>query len=242
MSRTMAVSEHDDEAEPGLPAPLPAGERLLWRGAPDWRLLARHGFYWRWFALYFAVLIVWRGAATLLDGGSATSALATTLWTVPLAAMVLGCIAGLAWLVARNTVYTLTDKRVVMRVGIVLTVTFNLPLRRIDTVRLHNLHGLPNGAGDVALLLHNDDRIGYLHLWPHVRPWHFNRTEPMLCALPEAAKVAQLLGDALAQSAGVTMRAAETTTAATTATATTGAQPARQMPGVQARPGMARAA
>ncbi len=204
MSRNMAVSEHDDEAEPGLPAPLPAGEHLLWRGAPDWRLLARHGFYWRWFALYFCVLILWRGAATLLDGGGATSALATLLWTVPLAALALGFIAGLAWLVARNTVYTLTDKRVVLRVGIVLTVTFNLPLRRIDTVRLNSQ---PNGAGDVALVLHTDDRIGYLHLWPHVRPGRFNRTEPMLCALPNAAQVAKLLGDALAQSAQQPVRA-----------------------------------
>ena len=228
MSRSMAVSEHDDEAEPGLPAPLPAGERLLWRGAPDWRLLARHGFYWRWFALYFCVLIVWRAAATLLDGGPVASALATTLWTVPLAALVLGFIAGLAWLVARNTVYTLTDRRIVMRVGIVLTVTFNLPLRRMDAARLH---GLPNGAGDVALVLHTDDRIGYLHLWPHVRPWHFNRTEPMLCALPDGAQVATLLGDALAQSALLPVR-----------TAVPAAQHNRPTTAAQAHPNMARAA
>ena len=37
----------------------------------------------------------------------------------------------LAWLTSRNTVYTITNKRVVMRIGIVLSVTFNLPLRVI---------------------------------------------------------------------------------------------------------------
>ncbi len=37
----------------------------------------------------------------------------------------------MAWLSARSTVYTLTDRRMVMRMGIVLTVTFNLPFKRI---------------------------------------------------------------------------------------------------------------
>ena len=197
------VGEHDDEAAPGLPAPLPAGERLLWRGAPDWRVLARRSFHLRKLAAYFAVLIAWRGFSSLADGGSLASAAASTLWTVPLAALALGFIALLAWLVASNTVYTLTDRRVVMRVGIVLTVTFNLPLCRIEAARLH---ALPGGAGDIALVLNNDDRIGYIHLWPHVRPWRFARTEPMLRALPDAAPVAQLLADALQQSLAMPVR------------------------------------
>jgi hypothetical protein len=186
--------EHDDEALPGLPAPLPPGERLLWRGAPDWRILAGRSFHLRKVALYFGVLIAWRFISTLIDGGTLGMAAATTLWTVPLAALAMGLIALLSWLVASNTVYTLTDKRVVMRVGIVLTVTFNLPLRRIETARVH---ALPGGAGDIALVLHPDDRIGYIHLWPHARPWHFARTEPMLRAIPDAAPVARLLADAL---------------------------------------------
>lgn len=191
------VTEHDDEALPGLPSPLPAGERLLWRGAPDWRVLARYSFHLRKVAAYFAVLIVWRIVTSLVDGGTPVDAAATLLWTVPMAGMALGLIALLSWLAATNTVYTLTDRRLVMRVGIVLTVTFNLPLRRIETARLH---ALPNGAGDIALVLNPQDRIGYIHLWPHARPWCFTRTEPMLRALPDAAPVARLLADALQQS------------------------------------------
>ena len=200
---TPHVGEHDDEVSPGLPAPLPAGERLLWRGAPDWRVLARRSFHLRKVAAYFAVLIVWRGVTTLMDGGTLPDAAATTLWTVPLAALALGVIALLSWLVASNTVYTLTDRRMVMRVGIVLTVTFNLPFRRIETARLH---ALPGGAGDIALVLHPEDRIGYIHLWPHARPWHFNRPEPMLRALPDAAAVAELLADALQKSLATPVR------------------------------------
>jgi hypothetical protein len=195
--RAPAVSEHEHESEPGLPEALPAGEKLLWRGTPDWRLLARRGFHFNKFALYFAVLIVWRAGSVLGDGMGVTAALATLFVTVPLAALALGFIALLAWLVERTTVYTLTDRRVVMRIGVVLTVTFNLPLRRIETVRLHALSG---EAGDIALALDREDRIGYAHLWPHARPWHLARAEPMLRALPQARNVAALLADALSKS------------------------------------------
>lgn len=195
--RTLERSEHDDEAELGLPSPLPAGEQLLWRGAPDWRVLARRNFHVRKLSVYFAALVVWRAAAVLIDGGTALQAVATLFWTVPLAGMALGLIALMAWLVASNAVYTITDRRVVMRVGVVLTVTFNLPLRRIETARLL---ARPDGTGDIALVLNPEDRIGYVHLWPHVRPWHFTRTEPMLRGLPDAAPVARLLGEALSRS------------------------------------------
>lgn len=201
----MHRGEHDGEAAPGLPAPLPAGERLLWRGAPDWRVLARRSFHWAKLAAYFGVLVAWRYASSLADGAGLVGALAATAWTLPLAALALGLVALLSWLVATNTVYTLTDRRMVLRVGVVLTVTFNLPLRRIEAARLHPL---PGGAGDIALLLHPDDRIGYIHLWPHARPWHFARTEPMLRALPDAAAVAGLLAQALQQSLVTPVRTA----------------------------------
>ena len=204
--RAILRGEHDGEAQPGLPEPLPPGERLLWRGAPDWRVLARRGFHMPWFAFYFGVLIVWRAGSSLADGAPLASALVGTLWTLPLAALALGFIALLAWLVGRTTVYTLTDRRVVMRVGVVLTVTFNLPLRRIETARLRS-----TGAthGDIALLLNPQDRIGYFHLWPHARPWQFKRTEPMLRELPQAGEVARLLAEALAATAAAAEQPAQ---------------------------------
>ena len=53
------------------------------------------------------------------------------------------------------------------------------------------------------LLLDAADRIAYVHLWPHARPWHLRRTEPMLRALPQARAVATILSGALADAAGV---------------------------------------
>ena len=50
--------EHEFEAAPGLPEALPAGERLLWQGSPDWKSLAVHVFHVRTLAVYFGVMMV----------------------------------------------------------------------------------------------------------------------------------------------------------------------------------------
>jgi hypothetical protein len=201
------AGEHEHEPFPGLPEKPPAGERLLWQGAPDWRVLARRGFKLPWFATYFALLLAWRFVSARADGGSVAQALGAVAWTLPLVVAALGFVALLAWLVARTTLYTLTDRRVVMRIGIVLSVSFNLPLVRVEAAQLRR-HA--DGSGDIALRLNPSDRIGLLHLWPHARPWRFTRTEPMLRALPEGQRVASLLVDALARSLREDERAAVT--------------------------------
>jgi hypothetical protein len=204
--------EHEHEPHPGLPESLPAGERLLWQGAPDWRVLARRGFRLPWFAAYFALLLAWRFASTRADGGSVAQALGAVAWTLPLVVATLGFVALLAWLVARTTLYTLTDRRVVMRIGVVLSVSFNLPLVRVEAAQLRR-HA--DGSGDIALRLHPSDRIGVMHLWPHARPWRFTRTEPMLRALPEGQRVAGLLVEALTRSLREDERAAVVASTAT---------------------------
>ena len=37
-------AEHEFEAALGLPEPLPAGETILWQGAPSWTAMAKHVF------------------------------------------------------------------------------------------------------------------------------------------------------------------------------------------------------
>ena len=188
---------HDDFAfEPvrGLPAELPPGERMLWQGAPRWQDLAIHAFHVRLVALYFVGIVLVAGAAEALSGGTVTDILRPALWLVPLGSVAVGLLAGLAWASARTTVYTVTTKRVVLRFGIALPITLNLPFARIDgaSVRL-----LPGGVGDIPLTLSGQDRLAYLILWPHVRPFRFTRPEPMLRAVPDAATVAGVLGAAL---------------------------------------------
>ncbi len=199
MKETTHEHEHEFEAAYGLPEALPAGEKLLWQGTPDWRTLARDAMHVRLLAVYFAAMLSWRAAVALLDGGGWLGALASIQLLVPLTLIALALLCGLAWLVSRTTAYTITNKRVVMRVGIVLTVTFNIPFTHIQSAGLR-----PRGAGigDIVLSLAGNDQIAYVHLWPHARPWHVKRTEPMLRALPNAQAVAQLLAQALATSAG----------------------------------------
>ncbi|MDH4374950.1 MAG: photosynthetic complex putative assembly protein PuhB [Ramlibacter sp.] len=178
--------EHEFEAAPGLPEPLPPGERILWQGAPDWRVLALHAYHLRQLAGYFGVMMAiqalyhWDApAGTLLSSLALSAALAGTA---------LGLLALGAWLSARTTLYTLTTRRVVMRIGIVLTITLNVPLRQL---RGADLLAHPSGVGDLSLALAGKERIGWLHLWPHARPWHLADPQPTLRCIPNAAAVGE---------------------------------------------------
>jgi hypothetical protein len=111
-----------------------------------------------------------------------------------LAVMGLGLLLGSAWMSARNALYTITDRRVVMRYGIALTLTYNLPFARIDAadVRLWNTQGV----GDISLQLNRSDRIGWVHLWPHNRPWHMKHPQPSLRCVAQASEAGRVLAQA----------------------------------------------
>ena len=128
--------EHEFEPEYGLPEPLPAGERVLWQGSPQWQVMARRIFHVRKLTLYFGVILAVRAATVLSGGGTAADALLAALWLMPAVLLALGMVSLMAWMSSRTTVYTITDRRVVMRVGIVLSLTFNLPFSRIAAAGL----------------------------------------------------------------------------------------------------------
>jgi hypothetical protein len=86
--------------------------------------------------------------------------------------------------------YTLTNKRMVMRIGVVLTLTFNLPLRMLAGASVQTN---PDGTGDIALKLAGDDHIAWLNLWPHARPWVLSHPEPSLRCIPDVAVVSERL-------------------------------------------------
>lgn len=188
-------SEYDVEPVRGLPALPPKGEHVLWRGAPDWKTLALKVFRVRGIALYFGVLEVWKLIGIAYDGGTLQDALAVTATLAVMAALAIAFFVLLAWAIGRSTVYTITNRRVVMRIGVALPVTFNLPFGMIDGAALRDQGA---GVGDIPLQLRPGVRMAYLVMWPHVRPWRFSSPEPMLRCIPDAARTAQLLGEALA--------------------------------------------
>ena len=61
--------EHELEPQYGLPERLPASEKLLWQGSPDFAAVALQVFHLRKVAIYFALMLAWRGATVLADGG-----------------------------------------------------------------------------------------------------------------------------------------------------------------------------
>ncbi len=182
----------------GLPEHLPEGERLLWQGAPDWRTLAQRTFHARKIAAYFAVIVLWMAGSALRDSTPLTQAGMTVLRAAAVGAVPVALICAYAWIVSRMTVYNITDRRVVLRVGIALPITINIPFSRISGA---DLAQQADGSGGIALSLAGTDRLAYAVIWPHARPWRFGRPEPMLRGLRDVRPVAQLLARALAASA-----------------------------------------
>ncbi|MFZ5705837.1 MAG: photosynthetic complex putative assembly protein PuhB [Pseudomonadota bacterium] len=193
------MTEHEIEPIPGLPGQLPPGERILWQGSPEWRVLARTAFGTRWVAGYFALLI-----AVSIVFGSITGVAMTTA----LGGVALGLLHLLARASARTTLYTLTNRRIVLRIGIAVPKCINLPLGKIAAVDL-GCHA--DGTGDLPLTLMGTHRMGYLAFWPHVLPWKVGTPRPMLRAVPDAANVAALVArTCLAANPGGQIAVAET--------------------------------
>ena len=184
---------------------LPPGERVLWQGRPEWRSLARRAFHLRGLAAYFAVLLAWYAATALSGNQPPRAAAEAILRMAALAAFPLLLIGLYAWVTSRLSVYTITDRRLVLRVGVALPVTVNLPFARIEQAGLRTW---ADGHGSLTLTLAAGERMAYLVMWPHARPWHLARTQPMLRCIADAERVAQILARALAAAAQMPVAAA----------------------------------
>ena len=189
------MSEYDFEPVRGLPFRPSEDEKILWQGSPNWRSLAVHLCHVRSVTIYFAVLMLWRIAVAYSDGKPIRDALEIDAWLAALLGIVMAMALTFAFLAARTTIYTVTTKRVVLRYGIAFTKAVNVPLRMVKSAGLR-MHA--NGTADIALTLTGPDKIAYLILWPHARPWRFSLPEPMLRAIPEPQKAADALKAALA--------------------------------------------
>lgn len=179
----------------GLPERPPQGERILWQGSPDWRALAWRAFHIREVAFYFAALVAAQPLLALLDGGASRATLAGMGWIALAGSLAMACLGFIAWLSARGSVYTITSRRLVLRIGVALPITINLPFALVATAGLRLRR---DGTGDLPLALNPGERVSYAVLWPHARPWRLSRPEPMLRCVPDAAMVGDVLGRALA--------------------------------------------
>lgn len=188
------MSEQPATADHGLPEALPAGEVIVWQGAPAWGAVARRVLHVRKVALYFALLLAWSVASGLYDGLPGGDIARDALTLLPVGGAAIGLLLLFAWLIARTTRYTITTRRVVMQFGVALSMSVNFPFRIIEAASLRRY---TDGTGDIPLTLSGDGRLAYLVLWPHARPWQIRRPQPMLRVVPRAAEVAETLARAM---------------------------------------------
>jgi Bacterial PH domain len=125
----------------------------------------------------------------------------TMVWLFVPCCAACGVLALLAWLSSRTTQYTITSRRIIMQFGIALPMTLNIPFRIIGAAALRPY---ADGSGDIPIAISGNDRIAYLMLWPHVRPWRAARTEPMLRSVDDAKHVSEILARAVVAAANAT--------------------------------------
>jgi hypothetical protein len=193
-------AEYEFEAALGLPEPLPQDEMILWQGAPNWISMAKHVFRLQWLSLYFAVIVIWQLISVSGSEGGLAAGWSSVALAFSLAVIGLVLVGLLAYWSATTTMYTLTNRRIVMRVGIVLTVTFNLPYKTLGSA---DLKLYKDGTGDIPMQIATEDKIAFFHLWPHVRPWRLATPEPMMRCVPNAKVVAAILTEAWMASTGL---------------------------------------
>jgi hypothetical protein len=183
----------------GIAIPLPAGEQVRWQGAPVARSLARFTFQQRKVALYVLVMLAWWSFNAIGDL-TPDAMLRQGVLLLGLAIVPIAVTEVLARLVAGSTVYAITDRRVVMKVGFVFPMTLNIPHRVIAS---GGIRRNADGTGQLAMPLIAGERLAYVALWPHCRPFEITRPVPVLRGLADVEQVGQLLREAvLAQDGG----------------------------------------
>lgn len=173
----------------GVAEALPPGERVLWEGAPAPQAIARHLLLVRPLAAYFAAMVAW----WMLSNRAAVDTMAFWSPVVVQLLLVGAVLGGFLWLgrwIARSTTYAITDRRLVMRLGVIFPLTVNIPLRYVMGAQVKRFG---DGTGQIALQLDPKERLAWIVLFPHVRPLSFTNPQPLLRGLTDPTKVGEVL-------------------------------------------------
>jgi fumarate reductase subunit C len=177
-----------------LPEALPEDERVLWQRSPEWRPYSRRVFQVDKIALYFLIVVCWVGIAAYIDNGGWQALFRSLVWSIPPAVGVIGLLALVAWLYARTTVYTITNKRVIIQSGLAVPSAVNLPFTKVQSA---DMKTFTDKTGDIELSM-SGPRLLYTMLWPNVRLLRLKRPTPVMRGLRQPEAVAEILGQALA--------------------------------------------
>jgi hypothetical protein len=181
-----------------LPADLPAGEEILWFGRPNAISLWRRAYRADIVAIYFAALAIW-GFFASAPGVAPGAALLQGLTNLGVGVAALAILGGLAYLSARTTLYVVTTRRIVLKVGVALPIFHNVPFVQIESA---GLRVFGDGTGDLAVKLAKKQRIALLTLWPSARPFHLLYPQPTLRSIGDARRVGGILTRAMIEANG----------------------------------------
>ncbi|MEL6360518.1 MAG: photosynthetic complex putative assembly protein PuhB [Pseudomonadota bacterium] len=194
---------HDEEdksaGEPikGLPAMPPKGERVIWQGKPDPRQFVLDVVHPRAIAGYIIAFSIVRLALSMPQSGFGVGLAADFLLQLMITLCAAFIVCGLiAYAMARASIYTITNKRIVLRFGAALRKYTNVPFSKISAV---DLRETPSGMGTISFSINDKKALGLLKLWPHVRMRRKNGAEPVFRQIPDARTVAFLLADTMKQ-------------------------------------------
>lgn len=184
------------ERAAGLTQPLPRGEDILWQVKPDTARMARAVFRLSTVNAYSAAAAIVVAAVAIYDGRPVGQAIAEATLLLPFWLIGLGVLALLGRMTAHATTYTLTNRRLILHIGIAYEMTMSVPLSTITGAALRRG---PDGTGDIALTVKDHGGTGYIALWPHARAWHIRKPQPTLRAVPDVEGASEAIGEALLQ-------------------------------------------
>jgi Bacterial PH domain len=182
---------------------LPAGERVLWRGAPDRRSLARYFFRERWVLGFVLLTFLLQALDVSRRDFPMQRLLGVAILNGVLALIALASIRFFAARLEKTSGYVITDRRVYFNIGVVLRADANVPYAEVDGV---DLRRRSDGSGDLMISLAGSKEIPWLLLFPHLT-WRGSRKgRPTFRALREPQVAADAVVGALreyARTAGI---------------------------------------
>ena len=132
---------------------LPEDEILIWQGRPGAKAIAIRAMYLWYVVAYLLGLALLRTGYLVMGDAPVSEWSALLAWQLLASLFVVGIILGLAALYARSTIYTLTNRRVILRTGAAVPIHVNFPLEQIASA---DLKVFSDGTGDIGNLRTED--------------------------------------------------------------------------------------
>ena len=107
---------------------LMQNEGMIWQGRPSWRAMV--SFYTRWVLIGLVPVVIGIGLDRVIDNGSWTPKGAALATTIIVGALVVG------WVLRISTVYTITDRRIIIRRGILSRREQEAHIDRVQNVNM----------------------------------------------------------------------------------------------------------